>query len=540
MSSKQSYRNIKFKLIRDAKTPFPGFDMMSRQINNVPGLPDKPDPVFEEITDYVITWSVQWQMGSPFGVLSFDCSPHQPLEHIYRNDIVIVDYEADKNKLKMLVTGLVSKGKLSIKNEANEIRSGYSFQAKEPGRYFVDHEIYYNEWMEGSDIQPLLRWVTDILLLGVHPSSDSEKKKTAEDLMADLVHGHPDVMIRTIVLRKLLGQGNAISKEFQGGCLLNDGSRLINWFDLSGVVERINPEKGLQQINPGKPVPGELVDKILNDPCTFAYNAENPSSIKGQVWQKLQEYSAQPLWELFTYCEYNDSSRPKQKLFYRPLPFWCEHYRWLLWDQLSVFEYDVNECVGAEEYNWSDEEDLNFVIIQAQSTFMGGNDITAQHILQKYNYGDLEIEMPLTMGKLIERYGFRKYTPRMNCFPMYSDEKAKKIQESIMNSSLRCWDYNYLNAFYITGSFTVPLPDDQELPRIGWKLKRKGTDFEAYITGVSLSGGIGLPLTVTIQFTRGMSRALHEYMVSTGFRQRLLKKWDHNQKLPDGWESWDL
>lgn len=531
----QAFRNIKVKIAHDQSFSMPNFGPFDKKIV-LPTFDNTLNTKMLDVSNGYSAFTCSWKHGASAGTIEFNAPAKKEFKNLHRNDIVTLIFKNKNGKKVLISTGLKSGNSLSLNVNEKETRFGYSLQFKEVSRFLSDHQIYYNPYMEGGNVQPFLRWIADIMLLGTKPTKDNFNA-TKEELLKQLADGDPAKLIKALIKRKLLGQGSKIAENFQGGFLMNDGSRLINWLDLTSIIDRTDPEPGLKSINP-ESNSSQAAQLIRDDPCIYAYNVRSPSSIQGRVWQKIVEYAAQPLWEIFTVSDLV-GERPKQKLIYRPLPFWCQHYGWTLWDHLPKYEFSIDHVTGNSRFTWDDSEDFNFFIVDAQGSFFSGSDITAQHVLESIDYGNLNINLPLAEGRFIERFGFKVYSSKMNCFPLYNTEITGKVQESIAHAGLRLWDYNYLNSYYLKGMVNLIIPSDTiNLPKIGNKLTCKENDFEAYITGVSIAGGPGKTMYASVQFTRGMKRSVHEYLVSDEVRKKLLAPWDYNQKLPDNWKDW--
>ena len=490
-------RNTHVRLIRDVSWPFPGMDSV-RQI--FPTF-EKGQSIDEsDITAHINDWSVSWNLGEPFATINLKCDSFHELQYLNLNDIIIIDLLNRKSK-SLICAGLVSGNTVSTSCD-KQITRGYTILAKEPGKMLQNHEIYYNPYTEGIEaLNPYLALTGGQLGL----------------------FGSPKQIIEKILDLKMFGYDPAGNPtQFLGGFYMNDGRRIMDWIDLSNMLNRENPVLSDPMMS------SSLQQLIRKDPCDFSYWPTNGSSIDGPLWRLMQTYSAQPMYELFTYTDYRNE-KPVQLIFHRPLPFWCEYYGWELWDSLQCFEFHQGELSGNASFSWSEDEAASYYFINAQQTLCGAEVVALQSLLTNFNHYGVDVVIPIIENAFYERYGFKKLIPGINAIALDNSatketrEDQRKLSLDILhNAILRLWDYNFLNQYYLSGSISIPLPMDRPIPRIGMRAKNLTSGFEYYIVGVSISGGIGKTTVANLKLTRGMTRTMHQHLTSKSVRKNIL------------------
>lgn len=488
-------RNLKIEVVVNAAWRFPGFGKSFI----VPDFQDKIDPIKIDITKYVIQWSGSGQRGMPGATISMTCAPYIEIQHINRNDIIVVSQTLINGALDLIGAYLVD-GITENKVVSEKCQTTYTISAREVTKLLDVSELYYNlRAVESSD--PFFQWYAAGLVLGV----DSTIDKGRSDLQYALKKGAPSVMIDQIIRKKALGDGT----QFNGGFFLNDGRRLADWLDLSGIMDINNPD-----------VFGAKISAIMEtDPLALAYMVQETSQMTGTLWSLIQNYSGAPFCELFTYSEYQNGVI-RQKIVHRPTPFYSRRYGFALWDALPVWRIGrTDNARASSSLSWSDRSDFNFFLLEATASNWTGDDIQAQYFI---NDGGDRPRIPVFLGKLIERYGFRRYTPTTNAIPLANTDMGEYYTLAIEEAVLRIFEHNFPVGYMLSGTITMPLPVDRPRPHIGMRVCLEETGFEYYVDAVQISGW---PVTLTLSVSRGMRRDVYQSIM------------DSADKLRDGWKG---
>lgn len=482
------YRPIRIRVFRDKNWAHPAFSKA------LPTFSEKQDIEEWDITGFVNNWTCSWSHGQPYGGIALQCGHIEDLLALNKNDIVLIERMSPNRVPELIMCGLingVTRHRIINKQAIKTI----SIEAHEPSKILQDHEVYYNPYIDQlGAIQPLLEFTGGEMHL----------------------NGSPANIIRAFINMKLFGlNSKGEPTDFYGGFLFNDGRRAIDWFNPDHIIDQES----------GKILGTENTTKnlIKNDPCVLSYTAVNGSLLDGALWVLMQNYSGQPIQELFTYSRTGSGKQPEQMICLRPLPFWSAHYDFDLWDALECLEINDSDLSGSDNMGWSDSDFFDYFFAYSQQTCVGADTVALQSIVKKVSHDGLDLQIPISETALIQRYGFKKMIPSINSIAVDTNPLRKLSSDEILRALiLRIWDHNFLNHCFVTGDFGIALKNDMPIPRTGFRFLNKTTGMEGYITRVSISGGIGKQTAVNIGFTRGMSRRVYQHLVQPEVRSAFL------------------
>lgn len=498
-------RDLKIRVFHNARWRFPGYGLNRNEFS--PSVfPLMNGEYIEEIdiTPFVLSWNCQYQLGNPHGSGTINVVPFKNLMKLNRNDVVVIDQRGTGTKRELIYAGLLDSGHCSRSITKDGIETGLSFATSEIGKYMVRHELFYNQYStESSDA--FMKWQAAGLVLGAKEITREMGTEPGQWQMA-LEEGFPARIIRKIIETKLMGKGT----PFEGGFYVNDGRRLADWLDLSHLWDKLKPDTGNAEI-----------DRLFSsDPVVLAYSVIEGSTLEGSIWNLISQFVGQPLYELFTYTDYDGNQQIKSYIVLRPLPFYDRHYGFDLWDNLPVFEYGIKEVGDNENWGWSDSEDKNLYLFHASQGILGSEDLMAQHLIESQNAGD-KLRIPIIMGPHIERYGLLKGLGQINAIPLMNADMKTYAHQALEAATFRFFDHNWLNGYFLNGSLNIELP--RRVPKVGYRAMNTDTGMESYVTGITINGGMGQATKLDLQLTRGMHRDVYKHFNS--LQDSLLGNW---------------